>query len=112
MLPLVVGRNAPTFVTEPSVKKLLVIVGCPPVSSGTATRRSQGFTAVPPFPFLNMPNDVAATPIVSPPTPVPVVHSEAVAGGGQKPTGSISWPKAETDKPEIKTNIHVADRIM
>src|SRR5262249_60491686 len=52
-----------------------------------------------PAPFFTIPNGFLQTAIVCPPSRVPVVHAATVAGGGQKPTGSIiGSPKAVPER--------------
>ena len=59
--------------------------------------------AVPPPPFFIIPTDVVPTPIVSPERPVAVVHAETVAGGGQKPSGSIGSVSATAGTDDANT---------
>jgi hypothetical protein len=76
------------------VKSVLVIVGAVGVlepSDGTDISRYQG-SSEPGAPNLNIPKVSPATAIVSPLAPG-VLHAEAVAGGGQKPT----FAKAEIE---------------
>src|SRR5579863_16235 len=113
MLPEVVARKLSWVVSAPAVKAppLIVNAGAVPEESGTARSRYQGEVESP-LPFFSIPIDVPPTAIVSLPEPVPVVHAETVAGGGQKPTGSTVCPKAESDKLKSKIAMSIKQRFI
>src|ERR1017187_3068772 len=92
----------------------MVIAGITAVfgaASGTAMSRYQGLSERP-LPFFSMPIDVPPILIVSPPLPVAVVHGSRVAGGAQKPTGSMTCPRAQMDRAKKRTAVKPADRVI
>jgi hypothetical protein len=107
MLPLVVDKKVAECTVVFSVKPAMLSVGATPVEFGTATSKNQGLAEMP-LPFFSIPIDVEPTAMVSPPTPFAVVHAGTVAGGGQKPTGSV--PSARAGEVHANADAKVTSR--